>query len=139
MNIRAWVLLSLMAGGAFLSACASTSTGNADNSRLDLLTREQIMETGATNLFDVVSRLRPRWLQVRTTRSFNMETEIVVFQNEMLLGGPEALRQLGPEMAFEIEWMDGGKATASLPGLMSGRHVVGAIIVRTRPHGGGSR
>ena len=139
MNIRAWVLLSLMAGGAFLSACASTSTGNAGDSRLDLLTREQILETRATNLFDVVNRLRPRWLQVRTTRSFNMETEIVVFQNEMLLGGPEALRQMGPEMAFEIEWMEGAKATASLPGLMSGRNVIGAIIVRTRPHGGGSR
>ncbi len=139
MNIRVWVLLSLMAGGAFLSACASTSRGSGDDSRPDLLTREQIMETGAINLYDVVNRLRPRWLQVRTTRSFNMETEIVVFQNEMQLGGLEALRQMDPELAFEIEWMDGGKATALLPGLMSGRHVVGAIIVRTRPHGGGSR
>ncbi len=60
MNIRAWVLLWLMVGGAFLSACASTSTGNADNSRLDFLTREQILESGATNLYDVVDRLRPR-------------------------------------------------------------------------------
>ena len=139
MNIRAWVLLSLMAGGAFLSACASTSRGNADDSRSDLLTREQIMDTGATNLFDVVNRLRPRWLLVRTTRSFSMETEIVVFQNEMLLGGPEALRQLGPELAYEIQWMDGARASASLPGIMSGRHIVGAIIIRTRPRDGGGR
>ncbi len=123
--------------GLLVSGCASTkSTGSG--SRSDLLTREEIMETGATNLHDVISRLRPRWLTVRSTRSFNMETEIVVFQDQMLLGGPDALRQLVPEVAYEIQYMDGARATASLPGLMSGRHIEGAIIVRTRESGGGS-
>jgi len=131
---RTFGLLLLLAASAFVAACASTSEGKEDRGRMDLLTREQIMESGATNLHDVVNRLRPRWLTVRGTRSFSMETEIVVFQNEMLLGGPDALKQMSPEIAFEIEYMDGTKATASLPGLMTGRHIEAAIIVRTRPH-----
>ncbi len=134
MNVRrAGLLLVVMA--VFLAGCASTGT-KAEGERMDRLTREQILDSGATNLYDVINRLRPRWLTVRSTRSFNMETEIVVFQNEMYLGGPDALRQLSPELAFEVEYMDGTKATASLPGLMSGRHIEGAIVVRTRPHNG---
>ena len=65
-----------------------------------------------------------------------METEIVVFQNDMDLGGPEALRQMTPELAYEIEYLEGSRAATALPGLMSGRHIQGAIIVRTRPGGG---
>jgi len=130
------MVFSLLLSAA-VSACASTGGTDRENTRLDLLTRSQIMEVGATNLFDVVSRLRPRWLQVNTSRSFSMETEIVVFQNEMLLGGPDALKQMTPDLAFEVRWVDGSQATATLPGLMSGRHIEGAIVVSTRPHGGG--
>ena len=119
------------------SACASTGSASRENTRSDLITREQILEAGANNLYEIVSRLRPRWLQVNSMRSFNMETEIVVFQNEMLLGGPDALKQMSAELAFEIRYLDGPRATASLPGLMSGRHIEGAIVVATRPHGGG--
>ena len=130
------VFLVLLLGVGILWGCASTNTDGA-RANPDLITRDQIMESGATNLYDVVSRLRPRWLQVHSTRSFSMETEIVVFQNDMQLGGPDALKQLGPENAFEIRWLDGARAAATLPGLMSGRHIAGAIIVNTRPHGGG--
>jgi len=128
--------LALILGAGALWGCASTKTDGARQNP-DLLTREQILEAGATNLYDVVNRLRPRWLQVHSTRSFSMETEIVVFQNDMQLGGADALKQLSPEIAFEIRWLDGARAAATLPGLMSGRHIAGAIIVSTRPHGGG--
>ena len=130
-------LVLIMALVGAVAGCASTGNGNQDGGSRDTLTREQIMEAGATNLHDAISRLRPRWLLVRGTRSFNMETEIVVFQNEMLLGGPDALKQMAPEIAFEIQYLDGTRAIASLPGLMSGRHIEGAIVVKTRGHGGG--
>jgi hypothetical protein len=38
-----------------------------------------------------------------------------------------------PELAYEIEDMDGARASATLPGITSGQHVEAAIIVRTRP------
>lgn len=129
----AW--LALLALSAAVSGCASTKSNTAGQ-RLDLITREQIVNASASNLFEVVQRVRPQWLRVNTTKSFNLETEIVVFQNDMQLGGPDALRQIVPELAYEIEWMDGVKASSMLPGLMSGRHIEGVIIVRTRPRGG---
>jgi hypothetical protein len=131
---RATLLLILTA--AMLSGCASTKETTDDRPR-DRITRQEIMDSGATNLFDAISRLRPQWLNVRTTRSFNMDTEIVVFQNDMQLGGPETLRQIGPELAYELRYMDGVRAATALPGLMSGRHIAGVIIIDTRPSSGG--
>ncbi|MHB1192724.1 MAG: hypothetical protein ACYC6F_06720 [Longimicrobiales bacterium] len=127
-------LMALLVAGA-LCGCASAK-GGQESRNSDLLTREEIIGTGATNMYDVVNRLRPQWLTVRTISSFTLSDEIVVFQNDMQLGGPEALRQLVPELAYEVRWMDGIRASSMLPGLMSGRHVLGAIIVSTRPPGG---
>lgn len=132
---RPWGLwIALIAVGA-LWGCASTKASQGGTNP-DLITREEIMGAGAVNLYEIVSRLRPQWMNIRTTRSFNLQTEIVVYQNDMLLGGPDALRQITPELAYEIRWMDGVRATSTLPGLSSGRHVEGAIIVSTRPPGG---
>ncbi len=128
------VVVALLSLGA-LWGCASTKAGT-EGSRTDVIDREAIMGAAATNLFQVVSRLRPQWLNVRTTQSFGLETEIVVYQNDMLLGGPDALRQIGPELAYELRWVDGVRATSELPGLSSGRHIAGAIIISTRPPGG---
>ncbi|MGD8362546.1 MAG: hypothetical protein PVJ04_14055 [Gemmatimonadota bacterium] len=129
--------LGLLLASIPILGCASTG-GQSGGESVDpnRLTREEILGAEATNLYEVVQRLRPRWLVVRSQRSFNMETEIVVFQNDMDLGGPDALRQMTPELAFEIEYLEGTRAATALPGLMSGRHIQGAIIVRTRPSGG---
>lgn len=121
--------ITVLAAGA-LWGCASTKAAR-EGSNPDVITREEIQGTGAVNLYEVVTRLRPQWINVRTTQSFNLGTEIVVFQDNMLLGGPDALKQIGPESAYEIRWMDGVRASATLPGITSGRHVMGAIIVNT--------
>jgi hypothetical protein len=113
--------------------CASTGGTSDEGARSDLLTREQILSVDATNLYDVIRRLRPRWLTVRSTRSLNMETSIVVLQNDMYLGTAQSLREMSPELAYEIQYMDGMRASATLPGITSGQHVEAAIIVRTRP------
>jgi hypothetical protein len=127
-------VLTLLAS-AFVTACASAPRSEADFDR-NVLTLEQIQSVQALNLFEVVQRLRPRWLRVRGgTRSFNLETEIVVYQNDMLLGGPDNLRQMETKIAYEIRWLDGAKAMATLSGLSTGRHVFGAIVVYTRPPG----
>ena len=131
------VALALFLASIPILGCASTG-GQSGGESVDpnRLTREEILGAEATNLYEVIQRLRPRWLVVRSQRSFSMETEIVVFQNDMDLGGPEALRQMTPELAYEIEYLEGSRAATALPGLMSGRHIQGAIIVRTRPSGG---
>lgn len=135
MAVRREAVFAMLAA-AVVWGCASTK-GGSDEAGLDRITREDLERSGAQNLYDAVSRLRPQWLRVHGTRSFNMETEIVVYQNEMQLGGPDALRQIGIELAWELRYMDGTRAAATLPGLGSGRHIAGAIIISTRPPSGG--
>ena len=129
------VLVLLLAGMVW--GCASTKASR-EGSDPNVITREQIMASNANNLYDVVQRLRPQWLRVPAPTSINMNNEILVFQDQMQLGGPDALRQLGPELAFELRWMEGGRASVVLTGVMSGRHVEGVIIVSTKPPSGGN-
>jgi hypothetical protein len=132
--VRTGAVTFALLATALAAGCASTGTqsdgGGSGNP--ELLTREEILSSEATNLYEVINRLRPRWLQVRSQRSFSMETEIVVFQNDMYLGGPEVLKEMVPDLAYGIEHLEGSRAATALPGLMSGRHIEGAIIVRTR-------
>ncbi len=117
-----------------VAACAGNPPPEEDRGNPDRLSREEITTIeGARSLYDVVQQLRPRWLQVRAgDRSFGLSTNIVVFQDETYLGNTDVLRQLSPEIAWEMHWLDGPTAASTLSGLGS-QHVAGAIIIRTRP------
>lgn len=129
--VQVRILIFAVLVSAFAGACASTGAGDSSSRRSNLLTREEILSAEATNLYDAINRLRPRWLQVRSMRSFGTETQIAVLQNDMYLGTAETLKEMTPDLAYEIEYMDGVRAANVLPGLMSGQHVEGAIIIRT--------
>lgn len=127
--------------GAVLTAGCATLGGFEEGGRADLLTREEILSVqGVSSLYDVVQRLRPRWLIMRApVRGFGMTTEIVVYENQLYLGNVDALRQLQPGMAFEMRWLDGIRAADLLPGLGSSRLPAGAIVISTaKGPGGGS-
>jgi hypothetical protein len=114
-----------------VTACAQATAGNGSNT--NVLTQEEIMAVGVNNLYEVIQRERPRWLQTRGQRSFGQASaavEIVVYQNQTLLGGLDMLRQLSPGTALRLRYLDGATAMASLSGLGS-RHVGGAIIIET--------
>lgn len=121
---------------AFLLAaagCASASAGTGGPARGDynVLTQDQMTSVDAGSLYDVVQRLRPRWLQVRSGQSMSsLSTDILVFQNQTNLGTAEVLRQLPANAAACMRFLDGPTATATLPGLGS-RHVAGAIVIHT--------
>ena len=119
----------LLVGG-----CArQTRSGSSPGQRTDLITRDQIAQLDVRNLYDAVERLRPRWLVVRSgMRSFSTETQVVVFQGQLFLGTQDALRSLGTEGVYEIQYLDGATAKATLPGL-GDRHVQGAIVVHMTP------
>ncbi|NIO30296.1 MAG: hypothetical protein GTN75_00695 [Gemmatimonadetes bacterium] len=134
--LRRPAMLALLALLAGLSGCATTRTQEGgEDYRWDVLTREEIMSLDVTNLYDVVDRLRPRWLTRRGgVISFDLETNVVVFQGQSMLGDVEILREIAPEEAYELHYLDGATATASLPGLGS-QHVSGAIVIYTRARG----
>lgn len=121
-----------------LVACASGSSQRDEQPRprTDVLTREDLQRAEVRNAYEAVQRLRPRWLLVRSgMRSFSLETEVVVFQDQMFLGNQDALERIGIDGIYEIRYLDGATAKARLPGLGS-RHVQGAIVVYMGPQGG---
>jgi len=114
------------------AACASGGSSGAGTDR-EFLSRDDIESVEVSDLYEVVQRLRPRWLNVRGDRSFGLTTSIVVYQGQTRLGGVDVLKQFGPETAETMRYMDGPKASSTLPGLGS-QHVAGAIIIETRKH-----
>jgi hypothetical protein len=128
----------LVAAAALMSGCATTKASQGVDP--NVISREEIVNAeqnqGVRNLYDIVKRLRPRWLNVRASgRSFGMSTEIAVYQNQTYLGNEEVLAQMGPTIAYELRWMDGQEAMNTLPGLGSGRHIAAAIIIVTKAPG----
>jgi len=120
--------------------CASTKAKSGAKRDPNVITREEILGANANNLHEVVSRLRPQWLRTPAPQSIDsgmMNTVILVFQDQMQLGGPDALRQLGPELAYELRWMDGVRAASVLPGVMNSQHIEGVIVISTKPPSGG--
>jgi len=114
-----------------LSACASGGE-RVGSSSSPILTQEDMASVQGSNLYEVVDRLRPRWLQMRHTMSMGTGTaQIVVFMNNSYLGGPDQLRQFQPRDVLEVRYLDGPQAAAQLRGYDSTLHVVGAIVMVT--------
>lgn len=124
----------LVAALPALLACGATrQEDGSPRPRQNVITRAELIEVDARNAYDAVQRLRPRWLTVRSMRSFSIETEIVVFQDEqMFLGNQDALQRIGLDGIYEMRYMDGPTAQAVLPGI-NDRHVQGAIVVYMSP------
>lgn len=121
-----------------LLACAANTSGDGtqpQRSTSNVLSADELQSAGARNLYEAIERLRPRWLQVRGMRSFNTETDIVVYQERTYLGTTEELRRMGTEGIYEVRYLDGTTASATLPGLGT-RHVEGAIIIFMSPPDG---
>lgn len=124
--------LLMISAGILVSGCATTR--NEGRGEREVLTAEQISGVqGARNLYDVVQRLRPRWLNTRAEfRSITGErAQILVYQDKSRLGGVDMLRQLSPSAARELHYLDGPTAAGTLPGIGMATHVAGAIIVVT--------
>ncbi len=130
-TIRFAALALLVLGSA--AACASAESRGPRTSA-NRITAEELAEVSrdVTNLYDVVSRLRPRWLSNRSPGSLaGGSYGIVVYMEQSFLGGPEELRNLSPDVATSLRYLDTSEAVAQLPGLGS-RGVAGAIVIKTR-------
>ena len=111
-------------------ACAGRAAGNPGSGDSNLITRAQIDEmeaAGARDLYEVVARLRPIWLRVRTGRSINLETVILVYHDNTRLGDVNVLRGYPLLTIKEIRHLDSAQAGV-LPGTGS-VHVDGVIVI----------
>lgn len=120
------LVLLLLAG----TACTGTRSG-VRGSNPDRISRAEIEASSAQDAYELVQRLRPRWLQTRGSRSLTMSTGILVFLNDSRLGGLESLRQISKNGILSIRYLDAAQAIAELPGIGS-EHAEAAIVVSTQ-------
>jgi hypothetical protein len=117
-------------------ACAKSASPGAPprpSSSSTIITRAELEDVGARTALEAIQRLRPRWLVVRSMRSFSIETVVVAFQDRLLLGtADDALQRVGIDGIYEIEYVDGVTAQATLPGIRD-IHVEGAIVLHMSP------
>ena len=124
-------LLAFTLCSTLLTACASSgasSSGRSPNlitgSELDDLRR-----SGVPDLHELITRARPRWLQIRNERSLQLETTILVYHHDTRLGGVEVLRGYPLTSITSIRYLDAAQAGV-LPGAGSA-HVQAAIVIST--------
>lgn len=132
MTKRTSVVAAALAVVLLLSGCV-VGTSGAAGGRYNVLTREQIASADVATLYDVVHRLRPRWLNVRAVDSFGTGSSIIVVQGQTILGGVDLLRQLSPDAAYRLRYLDGPTASAALN--VGQRNVEAAIVIETAPSG----
>ena len=122
----------LLLVASLVAACAGQSRPGAARSNPNLISEaeiQQVQEAGVRDLFELVSRQRPAWLQTRTERSLQLETTVLVYHNETRLGGLDALRGYPLLNVVSLRYLDAAQA-GLLPGAGSA-HVEGAIVIRT--------
>lgn len=123
---RALILLFCV---SLVSCTAATRSG--PTTRSDRISREEIDASDAQDAYELIQRLRPRWLMVRGSRSMTNSTGILVFMNNTRMGGIDALRQISVRGIGSIRYLDAAQAVAELPGIGSGP-IEGAIVISSR-------
>lgn len=129
--MRWWVALALAAtacGGGAATPGPRRTAAQTTGARANTLTQDEIRRSSLANAYDVVSTLRPRWLQTRGTDSFQRPTEIQVYvDNTRMTNGVAGLRDISSLGITKIEWVNPIDAAARW-GLDHGQ---GAIVVIT--------
>lgn len=129
---RSYQTLCLVVG-SMTAACAAPRAGDTLPSDPKLITLEEIAqagEEGVRDLYELIDRNRPRWLQGRNPRSLNLPTVIAVYHHETLLGGLDVLRGYPLVSVTSVRYLDAAQAML-LPGAASA-HIEGAIVISTR-------
>ncbi|HSW31700.1 MAG TPA: hypothetical protein VLH75_19605 [Longimicrobiales bacterium] len=126
-SIRWLFALALPVG---LWGCASGSGGPARDR--NVISPEEIEAAQVRTAYELVERLRPLWLRSRGDRSTHLTTEIVVYQDNTMLGDIEMLRSIPIDLVGSVRSLDSAEA-GRLAGLGS-RHVERVIMIVTKPN-----
>jgi hypothetical protein len=92
-----------------------------------LITRDAILSTQYTNLYDVIQALRSNWLRIKAPDSFGKTSVLQVYLDTQRLSGVDELRQMAPTNIQSVRYYDPIEASARW-GL---DHGAGALYVMT--------
>jgi hypothetical protein len=114
-----------------VAGCSGANREAGDRARRDVLTQEQVIQTGSSNAYDAVAMLRSIWLQPRGVDSFRTPGEVQVYFNDTRLGGVATLRSVSVNDVGQIQYFDGAQATGRW-GLDHGHGVIYVTTLRPR-------
>lgn len=127
--VAALALLLLLGTG--LAACAGGGGPGAHRGDPNLISPEEVQEANARNAYELVQRLRPRWLQSRGARSDRLSTQKLVFVDGNRQGGLDVLSSISIDIVVSVRYLDASRAAAELSGLGTD-HTEGVIQILTR-------
>jgi hypothetical protein len=111
-------------------ACFGSRSGDRALQDPEVLTEDDIRASSARNAYELVERLRPRWLRPGPYRSLRLDTVILVYFDGVRLGGVDTLRDIERESILTMRVLDAARA-GHLPGLGS-QHVERVILISSR-------
>jgi hypothetical protein len=110
------------------TACTS-GRAQGPNSNPDVITREQLERNKFRSAYEAVQSLHSNWLQARGPDSFNTPSIVLVYFDDVKLGGVETLHTIQASTVSYIRHYNGNEATSRF-GI---GHSAGVIYVSTRP------
>jgi hypothetical protein len=131
--MRSYRLLFLAFAVLAATACSGAPQNTPGTSRdPDMISTVEIDPLRSYSVHEIIQRLRPRWLQVRSNSSLSGgSSEILVYQGQMRLGGVDMLRSIRGAELLRLRWLDTSEAVAQLPGIGSMRPA-GVILLEMR-------
>lgn len=116
-------------------ACSSSGSGQpgrtAPRSDENLITAEELATANASNLFDAIRQLRPRWMERGTPtalRGPGYQSGLQVYVDRVHEGGTDALRSIPLTLVQSVRYLSASQAQAEF-GL---DNIQGAIQVVSR-------
>ena len=129
------MLLLSLAGCASKTGAPAAGSGPAPAAAVraprqdqQLITRDVIVGTEYTNLFDVIQALRSNWLRPKSAGDLGKADVLQVYLDNQRVGGMEELRNIAPLSVLSVRYFDPIQASARW-GL---GHNAGAIYVLTQ-------
>jgi hypothetical protein len=128
------IVFSIVVAGAI--ACASSAkpaTTTVTQSTPDRLTSVEIQTISASNAYELISRLRPRWLQQANVGSLSGGARnqiIAVYLDGARMGGTESLRSISSNGIKTMQYYDATRAAVVLRDAGSDP-IAGAILITT--------
>ena len=129
--MRSFRFTTLALAIVFAAGCASSSSASGRRSGVRdtrVLTAEELRQSSAANMYEVIRAYRPEWLIKRGQTSINLEGDIVVYVDNVALGGPESLRSIDVQSVQSARFMSASEAQMRY----GVGHMHGAIVVTTR-------
>lgn len=110
------------------SACASSGSGGGGGGG-SMLTNAQLLETGETDTYRAVERLRSTWLRPRGQSSLAGSTVVTLFVDGSPRGDVSQLRGIPVTDVEDVEYLSASEAAFRF-GTMAGNG--GTIAIRSR-------